>query len=107
MAMLRLGRRMGNGGLARLVVSVRRPEDLYYAGELRGADDVRVLYTRQSPPGEPRPAGRVAAADLVAAADATVYVCGSSPFADTVTDLLLDGGVEAGRIRVERFGPSG
>ena len=40
-------------------------------------------------------------------AGATAYVCGSSPFADAATDLLLAAGVEAPQIRVERFGPSG
>jgi ferredoxin-NADP reductase len=108
MAMLRLARRGPGTGLARLLVSVRRPEDLYYAAELPGPD-ATVVYTRHAPVGDPRSPGRVAAADLepLVAADATVYVCGSSPFSDAVTDLLLGMGVDAGRVRVERFGPSG
>jgi ferredoxin-NADP reductase len=108
MAMLRLARRGQGSGAARLLVSVRRPEDLYYASELPGPD-ATVVYTREAPAGEPRSPGRVGAADLqpLVATDATVYVCGSSPFSDAVTDLLLGMGVDAGRVRVERFGPSG
>ena len=33
-------------------------------------------------------------------------VCGTPGFADTVSDLLMDLGVPASNIRVERFGPS-
>jgi len=38
---------------------------------------------------------------------ATAYVCGSTGFADHATDLLLDSGIPATAIRVERFGPTG
>jgi ferredoxin-NADP reductase len=38
--------------------------------------------------------------------DATAYVCGSPTFADFASDLLLDAGVPADRVRVERFGPT-
>ena len=108
MAMLRQARRGGPTHALRLVVSVRSPEDLLYAAELPGAD-VNVVYTRHPPPGWPRPAGRLALADLPAlpAPEARAYVCGSSGFADTATDLLLRAGVPAAAIRVERFGPSG
>ncbi|HVL07137.1 MAG TPA: FAD-binding oxidoreductase [Acidimicrobiales bacterium] len=34
------------------------------------------------------------------------YVCGSSGFADAASALLIDSGMPAGAIRVERFGPS-
>ena len=52
---------------------------------------------------------RLTAHDLPEAflSDATSYVCGSPVFADAVTDLLIDQGVPANAIRVERFGPSG
>jgi ferredoxin-NADP reductase len=41
------------------------------------------------------------------APDATGYVCGSAGFADAASRLLLDLGMAADRIRVERFGPTG
>lgn len=109
MAMLRVARRRGTPDLARLVVSVRSPEDLYYAAELPGPD-VTIIYTRQAPPGTPRPAGRLTAGDLLAVAPgaaATAYVCGSTGFADAATDLLLAAGLPASHVRVERFGPTG
>ena len=108
MAMLRLARRTGRSDLVRLVVSVRSPDDLYYATELPGPETT-VIYTRRNPPGVARPPGRLTATDLPLAPGraATAYVCGSSGFANHVTDLLLDSGVPATAIRVERFGPTG
>ncbi len=88
-------------------MSVRTPRDLYYADELPGPE-VTVLYTRESPPASTRQPGRVSADDVVPhlRPDATVYVCGSAPFADAAGDLLLELGVAPEHIRVERFGPS-
>jgi ferredoxin-NADP reductase len=108
MAMLRLARKTGQSGLVRLVVSVRTPGDLYYAGELPGPETT-IVYTRQAPGGTGRPAGRLMAPDLadVVRPDATAYVCGSPAFADHATDLLIALGVPTERIRVERFGPTG
>ncbi len=108
MAMLRLARRSGRDDLVRVVVSVRRPEDLYYSDELPGPE-TSVVYTREAPSTMNRPSGRLVAADLagVVSAGATAYVCGSSGFADHVTGLLTGLGVAPDRIRVERFGPTG
>ncbi len=36
-----------------------------------------------------------------------VYVCGPTPFVEHVADLLVALGHEAGRVRTERFGPTG
>ncbi len=107
MAMLRLAQRQGRPDLVHLIVSTRTPEDLYYAGELAQLSET-VLYTRRTPEGCPRPAGRLTAADLPASigAETTVFVCGSSGFSDAATDILLGAGVGNGRIRVERFGPT-
>ncbi len=107
MAMLRHARATGRSELVRLVVSVRSPRDLYYADELPGVETT-VLYTREAPPASPRPPGRVTGDDLLPRLhpDATVYVCGSAPFADAAGELLLDLGVAVDRIRFERFGPS-
>ncbi|MDQ6724880.1 MAG: ferredoxin reductase [Actinomycetota bacterium] len=107
MAMLRLARRTGGERAVRLVVSVRAPEDLYYATELPGPD-ATIVYTRRNPPGVSRPPGRLTASDLPAwpGDGATAYVCGSSGFADAATRLLTAAGVAPTDIRVERFGPS-
>jgi ferredoxin-NADP reductase len=105
MAMLRLARGQGAAHPLHLVVSVRSPEELLYAGELPGAD-VTVIYTRRTPAGAARPPGRLTLADLPPPAP-RAYVCGSSGFADAATALLIQSGVAAGDIRVERFGPTG
>lgn len=108
MAMLRLARATGTEDLVRLFASVRRPDDLLYRDEIAGPRTT-VIYTREAPPGEGRPVGRLAGADLAGRLpdDATCYVCGSSGFADAASQLLVELGVDTARIRVERFGPTG
>ncbi len=107
MAMLRLARRTGRAELLRVVVSARRPEDLYFRDELPGPETT-IVYSRVAPPTSSRPAGRLATADLadLIVPDATAYVCGSPAFADAASDLLVGAGVPAEQIRVERFGPT-
>ena len=108
MAMLRLARAEGRADLVRLLVSVRSPADLWFADEVTGPQ-TSIVYTRTAPPGDPRPAARLALADVapLVRGGETVFVCGSAAFADAATDLLLAAGVPTGAIRVERFGPSG
>jgi ferredoxin-NADP reductase len=108
MARLRHARRTGRSDLVRMVVSARAPGALYYGAELPGPETT-VVYTREAPPGTSRPVGRLAAADLepLVVPDGTAYVCGAPAFCNTATELLTGIGVEAHRIRVERFGPSG
>jgi ferredoxin-NADP reductase len=36
-----------------------------------------------------------------------VYVCGPTPFVETVADLLVGLGHSPQRVRTERFGPTG
>jgi ferredoxin-NADP reductase len=92
-----------------LVVSVRTPEDLYYANEY--GDETTVVYTRKAPADAVRPAGRLDAAvlePLIAAlpAETVAYVCGSAGFAEHASQLLVTLGVDRSAVRVERFGPS-
>ena len=107
MAMLRLARRNGNADALRLVVSVRTPEDLYYANEVSGPQ-TSIVYTRAAPPGDTRAPARLAPADIPQdLVDGTVtYVCGSPAFADAAAAVLLAAGIDERTIRVERFGPS-
>lgn len=108
MSMLRLARRTGREDLVHLVASVRFPEDLYYAAEMPGPN-ITAIYTRGTPEGWPRPAGRMTAEDLPGSAIIAIaaYVCGSAGFSDAATAALVDRGVPTDRIRVERFGPTG
>ena len=89
-------------------MSVRTPDDLYYADEILGPETT-IVYTRASPPGSARPPGRLTAADIAQpiAAGTRAYVCGSSGFADAATDVAAAVGIPTDEIRVERFGPSG
>jgi ferredoxin-NADP reductase len=108
MAMLRLARRLQHPERVRLVVSVRTPDDLYYADELVGPE-ATVAYSRRPAADSARPAGRLSRYDLAPSLppDATAYVCGSSGFADAASQLLLEVGQPVEQIRVERFGPTG
>jgi ferredoxin-NADP reductase len=108
MAMLRLARRNLNQSLAHLVVSVRAPNDLIYRGEVTGLDST-IIYTRQVPEGYRRPPGHVTADDLVplVSPSAITYICGSARFAEAASSVVMQAGVAADKIRVERFGPTG
>lgn len=100
----------------RLLYSVRRPESVIYVSDLKelaSSDDVEVhlVYTRDAPAGEPR-VGRIDADVISQYAfkpedGATTYVCGPTPFVETVADLLVAAGHDPARVRTERFGPTG
>jgi ferredoxin-NADP reductase len=108
MAMLRLARRTDRSDLVKLVVSVRDADSLYYADELAGPETT-IVYTRAAPRSSARPPGRLAGCDIPQpiARDATAYVCGSPAFTDAAGTVLVDLGLPAPCIRVERFGPTG
>ena len=86
------------------------PDDLYYARRAAGSRDARVVYTRPRRPASTPPAGpphrrrprRPACAPTRPRTSAA-----RRRFADAASDLLVDLGVPAEHIRVERFGPSG
>ena len=110
MSMYRYWRETGGAAPLRLVVSVRTRDDLYYRDELLAGDPaaVSVVHSRRAPDGDPRPPGRLDAATLrpLLVPDATCFVCGSTGFAEHASRLLVDLGVPAGDVRVERCGPS-
>ena len=98
----------------RLLYSVRTPEDVFFAEELSALPKttVDVVHTRTSPPGSPRAPGRLtqeSVADLVFPATATprIFLCGPTPFVETIAGWLLQLGHDPTRIRTERFGGSG
>jgi len=105
-SMLRTARELGRADLLRTVVSTRTLAELPYADELVGAG--AILVTTREPHGV-RAAGRLTAADLVPLWEPgqTAYVCGSAGFAEAASQLLLELGIPAADVRVERFGPSG
>jgi ferredoxin-NADP reductase len=108
MSMLRAARRDGSTDALRLLVSVRSPVDLFYAEEIPGPE-TSIAYSRLAPAGYPRVAGRLTVDDVapLVRPDVTAFVCGSARFADAASRLVVEAGVPADRVRVERFGPTG
>ena len=97
----------------RLLYSVRTPADVFFADELSALSHttVDIVHTRESPPGSPRAAGRLtreSVADFAFPAIATprIFVCGPTPFVETIAGWLLQLGHDPKRIRTERFGGS-
>ena len=102
----------------RLVYSVRSPDNLFYADELRRQVrddhglDVAYVYTRVAPEGWTGRPGRLSAARLgevgwPAALEPLCYVCGPTGFVEAAANLLVDAGHAPERVKTERFGPSG
>ncbi|MBP2703960.1 ferredoxin reductase [Microbispora sp. RL4-1S] len=115
MSMIRARRADGGGPPFRLIYSTRDPGRRFYAEELDRADpglDVSYVYTREAPGGSARPAGRITADDLAAGgwpADRRpdCYVCGPTGFVEHAAELLIGLGHDPGRVKTERFGPTG
>ena len=105
-AMMRHAADVGSSGLLHLAVSARTLVDLPYAPELMKAGAFLALSREAAPSG--RAAARLAAADLqpLIADGSTYFVCGSAGFAETASRTLVDHGVDATAVRVERFGPT-
>ena len=98
----------------RLLYSVRTPEDVFFAAELSALSrtTVDVVHTRTSPPGSPRAPGRltqesVAGYVFTATATPRIFLCGPTPFVETIAGWLVQLGHDPTRIRTERFGGSG
>ncbi len=101
MSMLRAGAR------GRVLVSARDPDDVLFARELeRLGTDVIPTYTRWAPRGWTGYARRVDRAMLrdVDLPGARVYVCGPTPFVESVAHDLVALGHDPATIRTERFG---
>jgi ferredoxin-NADP reductase len=116
MAMLRHRRARRSAVDARLLLSARTLDDVLYRDEVErlGEDGVagHVTLTRAAPPGWAGWARRVDAEMLAAVGPGPeraprVFVCGPTPFVEAAAGLLVALGHAAGRIRTERFGPTG
>jgi ferredoxin-NADP reductase len=105
-AMLRTAHDLDRADLLRVAGSARTLAELPYAEELAAAGALIAL-TREGR--GVRPAGRLTEADLVPLWEPgqTAYVCGSASFAEAASQLVVGMGFPPGRVRVERFGPSG
>ncbi len=101
----------------RLLYSARALEDVLYRDELDRLAafrevDVRFTLTREWPDGWSGYRGRIdrdVLAEVGWPADERplVYVCGPTAFVETAASSLVELGHDPGRIRTERFGPTG
>ena len=110
MSMLRHRRNAGSEVPARLLISVREADDVFYARELeRIGAEVNITYTRRPPAGWTGYARRVDREMLaeLAPSGARTYVCGPTSFVEAVANDLVALGHQAANIRTERFGATG
>ena len=102
---------------ARLLYSARTWRDVIYRDELRELADrsgamITFTLTREAPPDWDGLTRRVDRAMLEqigwpASDMPNVFVCGPTPFVESVATLLVELGHEPSRVRTERFGPTG
>jgi ferredoxin-NADP reductase len=116
-AMLRHRAAEGSDVPVRLIYSSRSLDDVIYREELAGLAgaggvEIEFALTRQWPGDWSGHRGRVDRALLEkvawpASEQPLIYVCGPSGFVEATANTLVDIGHDPGRIRAERFGPTG
>jgi ferredoxin-NADP reductase len=116
MAMVRQRAANGDSVPTRMLYSARSWEDVIYRDELerigQRGDGFEIVYTltRDQPPGWTGYSRRVdqeLLAEIVPEELALTFVCGPTPFVETVAEALVGLGHEPSRIKTERFGPTG
>jgi ferredoxin-NADP reductase len=115
MAMLRHRKAAGSDVDARLLLSARREEDVFYRDELRDAGTVAVHVTLTRGPaprgwtGWTRRIDRemLAAVGPEPGRQPRIYVCGPTPFVERAAELLVALGHDPAGVHTERFGPTG
>jgi ferredoxin-NADP reductase len=117
-SILRHRARIGSTAPVRLLYSARSLADVIYHAELDGEggpdSGVEVIYTltRQQPPRWTGRSGRVSPAMLAevawpAAAEPLAFVCGPTPFVESVAAALVGLEYPAARVKTERYGGTG
>ena len=117
-AMIRHRAAAGSDAACRLLYSSRSREDTIFAGELDrltasdGSLEVVHTLTRSQPSGWTGYARRIDDEMLAEVAPSPeqrplVFVCGPTPLVESVATSLVGLGHDAGRIKTERFGPTG
>jgi ferredoxin-NADP reductase len=113
MSMIRQRAADGDDVPTRLLYSARTWDDVIYRDELeRPTPGLEVVYTltREQPAGWTGYARRVDTellAEVAPQEAALTFVCGPTPFVETVAQALVVLGRDPLRIRTERFGPTG
>jgi ferredoxin-NADP reductase len=116
-AMIRHRLATGSDVPVRLLYSSRSAEELIYRDELMAAGaaagiDVEITLTREAAPGWAGHRGRIDRELLEQVAWAPsqhplIYSCGPTALVENVANALVEAGHDKGRIRLERFGPTG
>jgi ferredoxin-NADP reductase len=114
MAMLRHRAAQGSDVDARLLLSARSLEDVFYRDELSALDGVHVSYTlTRVRPADWNGYDRRVDAEMLAevgpaaSEDPRIFVCGPTAFVEQAAESLVSLGHEPRAIRTERFGPTG
>ena len=114
MAMARQRAANGDDVPTTLLYSARTWDDVIYRDELGrlAGDGLDVVYTltREQPEGWQGYARRVdrdLLGEVAPEGLALAFVCGPTPFVESVAEALVDLGHEPARIKTERFGPTG
>jgi ferredoxin-NADP reductase len=118
MAMLRHRAARGSDVDTHVLISVRAPEDRLYAHELALLSDTPGIslswtYTRSAPAGWGDVYRRRVDAEMLTevgpppSASPMAFVCGPTPFVESVTGLLVEAGHDPRMVHAERFGPTG
>jgi ferredoxin-NADP reductase len=116
-AMLRHHAASGSDSPVRLLYSARSPDEVLYRKELESLmpDNriaVRTALTRTWPEDWQGHRGRITPELLREVSwppeeQPLIYICGPTGFVEAIAAQLVDAGHDPGRIRTERFGPSG
>jgi ferredoxin-NADP reductase len=116
-AMIRHRMATGSDVPVRLLYSSRSESELIYHAELEAAGaaegiDVEITLTREVPAGWSGHRGRIDARLLEQIAwppaeQPLIYSCGPTALVENVANTLVMAGHDQGRIRLERFGPTG
>lgn len=118
MAMIRHRAAAGSKTPVRLLFSSRMPDDAIYYDELEKLrskmDGLEVFhtFTRVQPPGWKGYARRIDKEMLSEVAkplgkSPQIFICGPTPLVEAAADTLVQIGIPAGRVKTERFGPTG
>jgi ferredoxin-NADP reductase len=103
----------GSDAAVRLLYSSRSLDEVIYREELREyGDAVQLALTRQWPEDWSGHRGRIDGELLSKtgwppADQPLIYICGPTGFVEAAAQTLVDAGHDPGRIRTERFGPTG
>jgi ferredoxin-NADP reductase len=113
-------RRMSSSSIpTALLYSARTQEEVIFSQELGTAAEsdptlrVLITLTRETVAPPNRTTGRINLSQVqslltfIAAADADIYIAGSSGFVERAAELILETGQPAHAVKTERFGPTG